>query len=84
MHLKQRTWTIEESQQNFDELLDAAMVEPQFIVDGKREFVVCLKEHFDAAAAKIPTAETLARMADSGKSVSRFFTNSGKMIKRGD
>jgi len=31
--------------------------------------------------AKAPTAEALARMADSGKSVSRFFTNSGKMMK---
>ncbi len=50
MQLKQRTWTAEESQENFDELLDAAMVEPQFIVDGEREFIVCLKEHLDAAA----------------------------------
>jgi hypothetical protein len=31
--------------------------------------------------ANAPTAEDLARMADSGKSVSRFFTNSGKMMK---
>jgi len=31
--------------------------------------------------AKAPTAEALARMADSGKSVSRFFTNSGKIMK---
>jgi hypothetical protein len=33
--------------------------------------------------AKAPTQEALARKADSGKSVSRFFTNSGKMIKPG-
>jgi metal-responsive CopG/Arc/MetJ family transcriptional regulator len=30
---------------------------------------------------KAPTAETVARMADSGKDISRFFTNSGKMMK---
>ncbi len=32
-------------------------------------------------AAKAPTAEGLARMADSGKNISGFFTNSGKMMK---
>jgi len=26
-------------------------------------------------------AETIARQADNGKSISRFFTNSGKMMK---
>jgi hypothetical protein len=31
--------------------------------------------------SKAPTAETIARMTESGKSVSRFFTNSGKMMK---
>jgi hypothetical protein len=30
---------------------------------------------------KAPTAESIARMADSGKDISRFFTNSGKMMK---
>jgi len=30
---------------------------------------------------KAPMAERLARMADSGKDISRFFTNSGKMMK---
>jgi hypothetical protein len=31
---------------------------------------------------KKPTsAETIARLADNGKDVSRFFTNSGKMMK---
>jgi hypothetical protein len=33
------------------------------------------------STAKPPTAEALAHMAESGKSVSRFFTNSGKMMK---
>jgi hypothetical protein len=33
------------------------------------------------SAAKPPTADTIARMADSGKNISRFFTNSGKMMK---
>ncbi len=33
------------------------------------------------SAVKAPTAESLARIADSGKNVSRFFTNSGKMMK---
>ena len=28
---------------------------------------------------RIPSAESIARMADSGKNVSRFFTNAGKM-----
>lgn len=27
-----------------------------------------------------PSAETIARMADRGKNVSRFFTNSGRMM----
>ena len=27
-----------------------------------------------------PTAESIARMADEGKDVSRFFTNSGRMV----
>jgi hypothetical protein len=31
--------------------------------------------------SKATTAETIARMADSGKDISRFFTNSGKMMK---
>ena len=30
---------------------------------------------------KAPAAESLARMADRGESVSRFFTNRGKMIQ---
>jgi hypothetical protein len=30
---------------------------------------------------KPASAETIARMADNGKDVSRFFTNSGRMIK---
>lgn len=30
---------------------------------------------------KTPTAETIAKLADSGKSVSSFFTNKGKMMK---
>ncbi len=30
---------------------------------------------------KAPSAESLARMADRGESVSRFFTNRGKMIQ---
>lgn len=30
---------------------------------------------------KAASAESIARMADSGKSVSRFFTNSGRMMK---
>jgi hypothetical protein len=29
---------------------------------------------------KSPTAESIARMADQGKDVSRFFTNSGRMV----
>jgi hypothetical protein len=32
-------------------------------------------------AKKLIPAETIAHMADNGKDVSRFFTNSGKMIK---
>lgn len=28
-----------------------------------------------------PSAETIARMADRGKSVSRFFTNAGRMME---
>jgi hypothetical protein len=30
---------------------------------------------------KTVSAETIARLADNGKDVSRFFTNSGKMMK---
>jgi hypothetical protein len=30
---------------------------------------------------KVVSAETIARMADNGKDVSRFFTNSGQMRK---
>ena len=30
---------------------------------------------------KLTSAETVARLADNGKDVSRFFTNSGKMMK---
>ena len=30
---------------------------------------------------KLTSAETIARLADNGKDVSRFFTNSGKMMK---
>lgn len=30
---------------------------------------------------KIPSAEAIARMADKGEDVSRFFTNKGKMIQ---
>ncbi len=30
---------------------------------------------------KPASAETIARMADNGKDVSRFFTNSGRMMK---
>jgi len=33
------------------------------------------------STAKAPTAEAIARMADDGKNISRFFTNSGKMMK---
>jgi len=33
------------------------------------------------SATKASTAESLARMADSGRDVSQFFTNSGKMMK---
>lgn len=29
----------------------------------------------------LPSADSIARMADNGKDVSRFFTNSGKMMK---
>jgi hypothetical protein len=29
----------------------------------------------------IPSAETIARMADRGKNVSRFFTNAGRMMQ---
>jgi hypothetical protein len=29
---------------------------------------------------KAPTAESIARIADEGKDVSRFFTNSGRMV----
>ncbi|MEO7029158.1 MAG: hypothetical protein ABI147_07115 [Acidobacteriaceae bacterium] len=32
-------------------------------------------------ATKVPTAEAIARMADEGKSISRFFTSSGKMMR---
>jgi hypothetical protein len=31
--------------------------------------------------SKVPSAETIAKLADSGKSVSRFFTNKGVMMK---
>ena len=30
---------------------------------------------------KVPSAESVARMADRGEDVSRFFTNRGKMIR---
>jgi hypothetical protein len=30
---------------------------------------------------KHPSAQTIARLADNGKDVSRFFANSGKMMK---
>ncbi len=30
---------------------------------------------------KVPSAESIARMADRGKDVSRFFTNRGKMMQ---
>ena len=30
---------------------------------------------------KVPSAESIARMADRGEDVSRFFTNRGKMIR---
>jgi hypothetical protein len=30
---------------------------------------------------KLLSADTIARMADSGKDVSRYFSNSGKMMK---
>lgn len=30
---------------------------------------------------KAATAESIARIADGGKDVSRFFTNAGKMMK---
>jgi hypothetical protein len=30
---------------------------------------------------KQPSADAIARLADNGKDVSRFFTNSGKMMK---
>ena len=29
---------------------------------------------------KVPSAESIARMADRGEDVSRFFTNRGKMV----
>jgi hypothetical protein len=29
----------------------------------------------------VPSAETIARMADRGKNVSRFFTNAGRMMQ---
>ena len=32
-------------------------------------------------AKKIPSAEGIARLADRGKDVSRFFTNRGKMMQ---
>ncbi|MGB8538415.1 MAG: hypothetical protein WCD57_18480 [Acidobacteriaceae bacterium] len=32
------------------------------------------------ANRKSPAAESIARMADEGKDVSRFFTNSGRMV----
>jgi hypothetical protein len=31
---------------------------------------------------KVPSAESIARMADRGEDVSRFFTNRGKMMRR--
>ena len=30
---------------------------------------------------KVPSAESIARMADRGEDVSRFFTNRGKMVR---
>jgi hypothetical protein len=33
------------------------------------------------SSKKPVSAETIARRADNGKSISRFFTNSGKMMK---
>ena len=30
---------------------------------------------------KVPTAESIARMADRGENISRFFTNRGKMMR---
>ncbi|HEV2134069.1 MAG TPA: hypothetical protein VGR47_07380 [Terracidiphilus sp.] len=33
-----------------------------------------------AKSRRTPTAEQIARMADQGKDVSRFFTNAGKMM----
>jgi hypothetical protein len=33
-----------------------------------------------SAKRSSPTAESIARMADEGKDVSRFFTNSGRMV----
>ena len=32
-------------------------------------------------SANAPTAEAIARLADRGKSVSRFFTNQGRMVQ---
>jgi hypothetical protein len=34
--------------------------------------------------AKLVRAEAIARMAENGKDVSRFFTNSGRMVKPKD
>jgi ABC-type phosphonate transport system ATPase subunit len=33
-------------------------------------------------AKRVPSAESIARMADPGEDVSRFFTNTGKMHQR--
>ena len=38
-----------------------------------------MKKTFNAKR-KTPAAESIARMADEGKDVSRFFTNSGRMV----
>ena len=51
-----RTWTLKEASDNFDELLDAAMVSPQKIIDGDRKFVMVSAEEWERILAGDPEA----------------------------
>jgi hypothetical protein len=92
-----RVWTFEEAQEQFDAMLDAAEADgPQLIQYGDKTMILTTREDYENRlagrnfkvdeflAAKAPTGESLAMIAESGKSVWRFFTNTGKMITPGD
>jgi hypothetical protein len=51
-----RAWTLKEASDNFDELLDAALISPQKIIDGDREFVMVSGEEWERILARNPEA----------------------------